>query len=197
MCNTMNDSNVEACTYCGYIFEDFVTKNNQTQIPSSKFKREPQAEIPSVSAGIPTTEGSPVFVASTSLLSALVPLAFYIAIGFFAFSSGAGAISIALFAFIVVFAVIPLLNAPRKFEFYDDSLKIHRTLRGITVIPYSDITISEFSSGFRKSTRTYLSIKGRRRPIALPGNPTSKELGVDLKQWLTQKLQSNKTKESN
>ncbi len=89
--------------------------------------------------------------------------------------------------FLVLVAVVPALFSPRRFEFYDDAIKIHKILGGDSEIPYSNISLLDYPARGR-SQQVVLSIAGQRRPLVIGKNPTNQSLGMDLKQFLNSKL---------
>ena len=200
MCGTINDASAQSCSFCGYLFEDYGTgtvnppKTSQSQVAENQFNTSSQDQeptsIPSVStsANPGISSETAVFVVSRSILSTIVPsLAYLLFIGFVGLSSGFSLYTILLIGFFLVVALVPALLAPRRFEFYDDSLKIHKTIGGDSEIPYSELSLVEYSPRAR-GQQIVLSATGRRRPIVIPKNPTNQGLNMDLKQFLTGKL---------
>ena len=83
-------------------------------------------------------------------------------------------------------AFAPLLFTTRKYEFFDDSLRMSKVIGGSSEILYSDLEILDHSKGRRP--QIILATVGQRRRILIPGNPTNGELGEDLNQFLQKKL---------
>jgi hypothetical protein len=129
-----------------------------------------------------------LYVVSRSILGSIIPAIVYLvlifSIGLF---SGFTLYSIVLVIVFMLIAVIPGLFTPRRFEFYDSSLKTHKTVGGDTEIPYSDLKLVD--NQFRgRGNQILLSVAGQRRPLIIGKNPTNQSLGMDLKQFLTSKL---------
>lgn len=124
---------------------------------------------------------------SRSILTALLPALLYLLVftflGFISFSIS----SILYLAFFIVIALVPTLFSPRKYEFYDNSLKIHKIIGGDTEHSYSDMTLYGIRGMGRRSQIT-LVVTGKRGATVIPGNPTNQELGKDLYQFLETKL---------
>ena len=74
-------------------------------------------------------------------------------------------------------AFAPLLFITRKYEFFDDSLRMSKVIGGSSEILYSDLEILDHSKGRRP--QIILATVGQRRRILIPGNPTNGELGED------------------
>ena len=207
MCTSQNDKGAQSCKYCGYLFEDYsstgvVTPNGYSD---SKQEEAKTAEIedsktqdlttedteppPITSFGTSTVSGfSPLFVASRSLFGSILPaviyLLFFASLGSF---SSLNIFNIALIAVFVLIVIVPVLTTPRKYEFYDHLLRIHKIVGGDSEIPYTDLKLYDNPSGSRRQ-RIILSITGRSRPIAIPGNPENKDLGQNLYQFLDRNL---------
>ncbi len=203
MCGTMNKERAQSCKYCGYLFEDpsnqsVWTSTNSGYPPSQQKEEQPPssiATIPPASASdgfhIPpsstTLSGSPLFVVSKPLLASILPSIGYLV--FFLLLSSITTISfdsIALIAVFVLILFLPVLFTPRKYEFYDSSVRIHKTIGGDSEILYSEMAIYDRPIGRRP--KIFLSVPGRRGPMAIPGNPMNKELGEDLNQFLRKKV---------
>jgi len=202
MCGTMNDQNAQSCSFCGYIFEDFgsgtvssgsASSSNDTSasIQNDNINKVPTpadqvSTIPSSTSTVST--GSPLFVVTRSFLATILPSLIYLflifAVGIY---SGFSYYSILLVVLFLIIAVLPSLFSPRRFEFYDNSLKTHKIIGGDAEIPYSSLTMLD--SPIRgRSQQIALSVAGQRRPIVINKNPKNQDLGVDLRQFLTSKL---------
>jgi hypothetical protein len=198
MCGTQNDQNAESCKYCGYIFENFSSpgvsapgwsRPKQEQAPSANLDlaqpSDAASTFPSTPTMIPT--GSALFVVSRSLLTSLLPAIFYLAFIIFTNAiSSLDILSIALIAVFFLIAAVPVLFTPRKYEFYEGSLRIHKTVGRDSEIPYSNLMLYDVTMGRRQ--QIVLSVEGQRRQILIPGNPKNQELGQDLKQFLEQRV---------
>lgn len=101
--------------------------------------------------------------------------------------------SIYFIAFILIFvlmSVVPLLTSPRRYEFYPDSLKLHKIVGGDSEIFYSNMTLYESPRG-----RAFgLLVEGQRRPITISKNPMNAELNLTLKQFLESKVKRYESK---
>ena len=204
MCGTMNDQNAQSCKYCGYLFENLSSPGVKTSSSSSYFPSAQEKEqqppsnsniFPPPSAsdtfGIPqsstTFTGSPLFVVSRSLLASIAPAIIYLVfISSFTSITNFDPFSIVLLAVFILVAILPVLFTPRKYEFHDGLLRIHKIIGGDSEFSYSDMAIYDYSIGRRP--RILLSVAGRRGPLVIPGNPMNKELGEDLNQFLSKKL---------
>jgi hypothetical protein len=199
MCGTINDARAQSCTFCGYLFEDYGTgtvspPKAESQVVSDSAPASPpspmeQNPAPSASYTSPIISGgAPLFLVSKSLLSTVIPSLIYLVfIGFVGLSSGFSIYTIVLIVFFLIVALVPALLAPRRFEFYDDSLKIQKTIGGTSETPYSGMTLLD-SPARGRSQQIVLSVTGQRRAIVIPKNPTNQNLNMDLKQFLTGKL---------
>ena len=192
MCNTLNAQDAQSCKYCGYIFEDFSNTGTSNTTPpqwpqpsSNNFAATPPADAipnqPTVSTG------SPLFVVSRSMLSSLAPgIVYLVFVAIFSVASGFSIYSLGVIVIFILVATVPVLFTPRKYEFYDGSLRITKIIGGTSEIPYSDLEIQDYP--MKRRPRIILSVAGQRRSIIIPGNPTSAELGEDLNQFLHKKL---------
>ncbi len=134
-----------------------------------------------------------MFLVSKSLLSMVVPsLVYLVFIGFVGLSSGFSIYTVVLVAFFLLVALVPALLSPRRFEFYDDSLKIQKTIGKGSEYPYSEMTLLDPPARGR-GQQIVLSVTGQRRPIVIPKNPTSQNLNMDLRQFLSGKLKKPPT----
>jgi len=134
-----------------------------------------------------------LFLVSRSLLSTVIPSLIYLVfIGFVGLVSGFSLYTIVLVAFFLIVALVPALLAPRRFEFYDDSLRIQKTIGGTSEVPYSQMTLMDYPARGRNQ-QIVLSVTGQRRPIVIPKNPTSQNLNMDLRQFLSGKLKKPTT----
>lgn len=206
MCGTMNDQNAQSCSFCGYLFEDYGTGTvNQSAPQNTSPQSTPLGtentpidtglnKIPETSNRIPTlpsissTGSSPLFVVSRSILGTLVPSIIYLfliaALGLF---STFNLYSIILVLVFVLFALVPSLMSPRRFEFYDGSMKVHKIIGGDSEYSYSNMSMLDYGARGR-SQQMVLSVAGQRRPLVIGKNPKNSELGIDLKQFLNSKL---------
>lgn len=205
MCGTMNDQNAQSCSFCGYIFEDFgtgtvdsrsgpktysepVVENDLNTVPTLP----DQTSVPSATSSVST--GSALFVVTRSFLATILPALIYLFLIFtVGIYSGFSIISLILVVLFLVIAVIPSLFTPRRFEFFDSTLKIHKTIGGDSEIPYSELTILE-SPVRGRSQQIVLSATGQRRPIIVGKNPRNENLGMDLRQFLNSKLKKPDSK---
>ena len=200
MCGTMNDQTAQSCSFCGYLFEDYGTGTvNQSSPPkmdstsTSDLNTVPETQNPASTGTFTSTTGAPLFVVGRSILGALVPsiayLVFIVAIALF---SAFSLYSVVLVLFFIVAAVIPSLMAPRRFEFYDDSLKVHKTIGRDSEFPYSSVSMLDYPNRGRRQ-QMVLSVVGQRRPLIIGKNPSNAQLGMDLKQFLNSKLNKPKS----
>ena len=209
MCNTLNDQNAQSCKYCGYIFENFntnlldaATSSSNISPPASFSTQLPLSESTTIStqsegttssfSTIPAAQstistGTPLYVVSRSIFTALLPALHYLLVftflGFISFSIS----SVLYLAFFIVIALVPTLFSPRRYEFYDNSLKVHKIVGGDTEHSYSDMTLYGVRGIGRRSQIT-LVVTGKRGATVIPGNPINQELGKDLYQFLETKL---------
>lgn len=212
MCETKNDQNAQMCKYCGYLFEDFSNaqmgtqsrsnyptplQNQEQQSPSGMDTTTPSSPDTFPISPQPTyATGSPLFVVSRSLVSTILPAIVYLVfILSFVTTSSFDLFSIGLIAVFILIAVLPILFTPRRYVFFDDSLRIHKIIGGDSEIPYADIVLQDYTAGRRQ--RIVLLAAGQRRPIVISGNPTNKELGQDLSQFLSKKLKKPNPQSAN
>jgi hypothetical protein len=202
MCNTLNDQNAQSCKYCGYIFEDY--SNTRTDNSPS-----PQWEQPSIDNFPPPTAdtftepssptvstSAPLFVVSKSLLGSILPGIIYLVfILLFTTASGFSVYSLGVVALFILIAFIPNLFTPRKYEFYDNSLRINKIIGKDSEISYSESEIHD--QPMKRRPRIILTVVGQRRTIVIPGNPSNAQLGEDLNQFLQKKLKKHDQKPSN
>ncbi|MHB8567737.1 MAG: zinc ribbon domain-containing protein [Nitrososphaerales archaeon] len=188
MCGTQNDQDAKACKYCGYIFEDFSSAGMNNPVPrQSQSSSLPPADMPNVPPA--TSTGTPLFVASKSILASLAPGIFYLAFIFLINSATSFSVySVGLIALFIAVGFVPILFTSRKYEFYDGSLRMVKIIGGSSEIPYSDMVIHD--SPAKRKPRIVLSAVGQRRPFMIPGNPTNEQLGEDLNQFLHKKLKT-------
>ena len=188
MCGTKNDESAHSCSYCGYIFEDF---SSQTDSLSNSFPKaaQNQPEVNTVDTK-PPLAGSPLFVVSRSLLSSLLLAIVYLVVIVF-FGLYSSVYFIIFVAFFLLIAVMPILLTPRRYEFYDTSLKIHKIVGGDTEISYSNLTLNESQAG-RRRPQIVLAVEGERRMILIPGNPSNNELGLNLNEFLEKNVKKPK-----
>ncbi len=207
MCASQNDVGAQSCKFCGYLFEDYsstgVTTPNsysvskQEEAKTSKLEdsktqnltTEDTEPTPITSFSASTVSGlSPLFVTSRSMFGSILPaviyLLFFASLGSF---SSLNIFNVALIAIFVLIVIVPVLTTPRKYEFYDHSLRIHKIVGGDSEIPYSELKLYDIPSRSRRQ-RIILSIAGRSRPISIPGNPENKNLGQNLYQFLERNL---------
>ncbi|MGI0091730.1 MAG: hypothetical protein ACREBS_08475 [Nitrososphaerales archaeon] len=208
MCETRNDENAQSCKYCGYIFEDFSTPQATTQgngnrypAPSKQEEEEPAGistahPLPSTENTLPapspsatiSTGSSPLFVVSRSVFSSVAPAILIYLVLFTLATSMAGLdlFSVSIIIIFILISILSFLFSTRRYEFYDSSLRMHKIIGGDSEVSYDDLEIYDSPTGRR--ARIILSAKGHRRPMAIPRNPTNKELGQDLNQFLRKKL---------
>ena len=200
MCGTMNDQSAQSCTFCGYLFEDYGTGTVSATPAKSEANLKVDQNLntvpPSTSEGVnpgsyastPVSTGTALYVVKKSLLTSIVPALIYLFfIGSVGLFSGYDLYSILLVVFLVLVAVVPALFAPRRFEFYDDSMKIHKIVGKESEISYSNLTLLDYPARGR-GQQVVLSAAGQRRPLVIGKNPTNQSLGMDLKQFLNSKL---------
>ena len=201
MCGTSNDQSAQSCKYCGFLFEDFGNQGISTGSGSSHPLPQQQEEQPPSINTIPapsptdtfgmssstTSAGTPLFTVSKSLLGSIGPsIAYLVFILFFATTTSFSSLSIAIVVIFVLIAILPVLFSPRKYEFYDSLLRMHKIIGGDSEIPYTGLEVHDYRAGRRP--RIVLSAAGQRRPIVISGNPMNKELGEDLNQFLSKKV---------
>jgi hypothetical protein len=208
MCGTKNDNGAQTCKFCGYIFENFNTNQVSTtdkyvssslnQVPANENLNTAADSVPamamndlSTSSTVPfstITSESPVFIVKKSVWSSILPSIAYLAFILFATaSSGFSLYSVGIILFFIVVFTVPTLFSPRRFEFYDDRLVTHKIIGGDTALPFSDLVYNQTQRGNR-SQMILSSKSGKLRQLVIPGNPTNKELGMDLRQFLDKKL---------
>ena len=202
MCETQNDQSAQSCKYCGYIFEDFNTTGADALNTSSSMTTQDHIE-PEINTSPPPVEtnsipaapitpsifssGSAIFTVTRSLFGSIVP-----AIIYFLLIASLGLLTLSLSAifyivFFVLIAFLPVLFTPRKYQFYETSLTIHKIIGRDTELPYSSVSLYEPVRGGRKS-QVILAPEGHKRAMIIPGNPTNDALGLDLKQFLEKRL---------
>jgi hypothetical protein len=194
MCNTSNDQSAQSCKYCGYIFEDF--SNTGVNSPSPQWGQPsnnsfPVAPTDTFAAPSPTVStGAPLFVVSKSLLSAILPGIIYLVFIFlFTTAGGLNIYSLGVIILFIVIAFVPSLFAPRKYEFYDGSLRITKIIGKDSEIQYSELEIHD--NPMKRRPQIILSAVGQRRSIIIPGNPTNDQLGEDLNKFLQKKVKKH------
>jgi hypothetical protein len=204
MCGTVNDQSAQSCTFCGYLFEDYGTGTvsppkaaspveNDNKLNAMPLSTDQNSVPKNTYAPSAMSTGAPLYLVSKSLLSSVVPaLVYLIFIGFVGLSSGFSLYTIGLIAFFMVIALVPALLSPSRFEFYEDSLKVHKTIGGDSEVMYSNLTLVDYPTRGR-SPQIVLSAEGQRRPIVIGKNPTNQNLGMDLKQFLTTKVKKMST----
>jgi hypothetical protein len=198
MCGTKNNEDATSCKSCGYIFEDFSTSDVSNFASSVSTPEQPTATPPldtdSFSdTSIPASTDSPLFVVSRSLLGSVLPLVIYLLFILF-FGLLSSPVFIGLIAIFVLMTIVPVLTSPRKYEFYDSSLRIHKIIGGDSEIAYSNLTLYESPKGRR--AQIVLAVEGQRRPMIISGNPMNNELREDLNQFLEKKLKKYNPKPS-
>ncbi len=210
MCGTMNDQNAQSCSFCGYLFEDYgtgtvtgmspspvttgTTDNNLNAVPEpSNLDATPLSSYTSPSSSPAALGGTALYVVSKSLLGSIIPALVYLfLIGSIGLFSGFSYYSIFLVVIFMLIAIVPGLFSPRRFEFYDNYLKTHKTIGGDSEIQYSELSLADYPTRGR-SQQIVLSVAGQRRPIILGKNPTNQQLGMDLRQFLNSKLKKTTT----
>ncbi|MDA4129959.1 MAG: hypothetical protein OK457_04235 [Thaumarchaeota archaeon] len=216
MCGTQNAQSANACKFCGYIFEDFKTaglsstdgniappaskvsvdENLNTVPTNSNVENFPDISTSSTSPVSSINTGAAVFVVSKSLLTSILPsLAYLVFVLLVTLSSGLNLYTLGIFVFFIAVAVLPQLFTPRRFEFYDDRVRVHKIIGGDSEIPYSDLTYSFFSRG-KRSQIVLSSLTRRRQQLAIPSNPINKDLGMDLNKFLETKMKKPEAKTS-
>jgi hypothetical protein len=209
MCGTKNDGNAQTCKFCGYIFENFSSSQlnttdkyesttiNQVPPPSEVLSTSTDSTAATQPSDLSSTDpfstissGTPAFVAKKSIISSIIPSLAYLAFILFATaSSGFSLYSLGIILFFILVFTLPTLVSPRRFEFYDDRLVLHKTIGADKVIPYSDLTFNYVQRG-RRSQIVLSSISGKVRQLLIPGNPMNKDMGMDLRQFLEKKVKS-------
>ena len=202
MCGTSNDQNAQSCKYCGFLFEDFGNAGIRTSGDRSNPIPPPQQEQPPSINTIPSREdnfgmstsptstGTPLFTVSKSLLGSIVPSIVYLVfILFVTTTTSFSLLSVAFIAIFILISVLPALFTPRKYEFYDSLLRMHKIIGGDSDIPYTSLEVRDYRAG-RRPQIALLSAE-QKRPIVIPGNPANKELGEDLNQFLSKKLKKS------
>jgi hypothetical protein len=203
----MNDQSAQSCSFCGYLFEDFATgaavnstspsKNNVENDKPGELNTVPNSfeqSADSTSFTPASNSGqSPYFVVKKSIFSSIASMVVYL--GFLllvSVSSGFSIYSVALVLVFILVSIIPNLYTPRRYEFYDSSMVMHRTVGADKEIPYSELSFLDSPMGGGRQ-QIVLSQSGgqRRRPIIIGKNPSSEQLGMDLKTFLNMKLNKN------
>gem|GEM_PF-5707486 len=168
-CGYKNSDSAAACIQCGSSLYD-----SDVFQPSPSSPTTPQ---PAVQTGsqLPITVRSSVLPSVTTLLSWIF-LAFIFALNF-----------ASLYTFVSIAIVIAIgisLSAllRKKFEFYDDFLKITNRF-SLREVQYSQVSDVSLIRG-----RILLSLKGKIRGVLVPSNPRLQD--GDLYGWLKQKIQS-------
>ena len=192
MCGTKNSADATTCKSCGYTFETF----NASDAGSLSAPEEPTPSFDSNET--PTTPppatlaGSPLFEVNKSLTGSVIPLVIYLL--FIGLSGLILNVYFVLFILIfVLMTIVPILTSPRKYEFYSDSLKLHKIVGSDSEILYSNMTL--YDSPRRGGIG--LLVEGQRRPILISGNPMNTELNQTLKEFLEKKLKKYETKPPN
>ncbi|MDG6996850.1 MAG: hypothetical protein JRN52_13095 [Nitrososphaerota archaeon] len=211
LCGTKNDQSSWSCKNCGYTFLDDLGTTEARMPFESTLPKTQNEEQKSWDANPtppktvndtfpvsspPTQTGSPLFVVSKSLLASVAPAMVYLVFIFLLIGvPGSSLLSLGMILVFVLVAMLPVLFTTRKYEFYEDSLRMHKTIGGDSEIPYSELEMYDYPAGRRP--RIILSATGQRRPIVIQGNPTNKELGLDLSQFLGKKLKKSTTQSGN
>ncbi|MDG7001355.1 MAG: hypothetical protein JRN15_19840 [Nitrososphaerota archaeon] len=206
LCGTKNDQKSKSCKNCGYVFiDDFgsssVDTSSESNLASSPHEEQDLWKT-NLSTPLPSTDtspvssasssGAPLYVVSKPLLGSIAPVLLYIVLIFFLTGgTNFSILSIGIIAIFVVAAIFQVLVSTRKYEFYDDSLRMHKTIGGDSEVQYSQLEKYDYPVGRRP--RLVLSAAGHRRPIVIPGNPSNGEQGVDLNQFLTKKLKKHES----
>jgi hypothetical protein len=195
MCGTMNDQGAQSCGYCGYLFENLnapvasaVDNKKETQpSPLNTVAPPSDQEFSTLYPSSSRSSGSSLFVVSKSLLASMLPgITYLLFIVVISSISSVSVFSLLLIVLLIAASVIPILFSPRRYEFFDNSLRIHKIIGGDSEYQYSDLTL--YDSPIRRRAQLVLSAAGQKRPIVIPGNPMNKELGMDLKQFLSSRL---------
>ncbi|HXQ91841.1 MAG TPA: hypothetical protein VN739_02465 [Nitrososphaerales archaeon] len=191
----MNDQGAQSCGYCGYLFENFSTpvlsaSDNEKPIQPSPLNTIAPPSDQEFSTTYPSSSvssASPLFVVSRSLLASILPgITYLLFIVVISSISSVSVFSLLLIVLLIAVSVIPILFSPRRYEFFDNSLRIHKIIGGDSEFQYSDLTM--YDSPTRRRAQLVLSAVGQKRPIVIQGNPMNKELGMDLKQFLSSRL---------
>jgi hypothetical protein len=155
----------------------------------------PPSSSSSPSSSSPSTTistSSPLFVVSKSLVVLLVPaLAYLVIISITDFFSSFDIVSVALTVVFTLMLVLPIIFSPRRYEFFEDSLRIYKIIGGDVEIPYDDMLLhdaSQMPGSGRNRQRIILSVQSRSRTIIIPGNPTSAQLDQNLEQFLSLRI---------
>lgn len=202
LCGTKNDQSSQSCKNCGYAFVDdlgtteagmpfegtFPKSQDEEQKSWAGNTTPPKTVNDTFPMSSPTTQtGAPLFVVSKSLLASVAPAMVYLVFIFFLIGvPGASLLSLGMILVFVLVALMPVLFTTRKYEFYEDSVRMHKTIGGDSEIPYSELEIYDHPAG--RKPRIILAATGRTRPIVVPGDPTNEALGLDLNQFLGKKL---------
>ncbi len=211
LCGTKNDQSSQSCKNCGYEFIDDLgsssaSPTSESSLASSSHnEQEPwktnlntplSSTNTSPVSSVPTSSGAPLYVVSKSLLGSIAPVLLYLVLIFFLTGGTSfSLLSIGIIAIFVVAAMFQVLLSTRKYEFYDDSLRMHKTIGRDSEIQYSQLEKYDYPIGRRP--RIVLSAAGQRRPIVIPGNPSNGEQGLDLNQYLAKKLKKRESQSRN
>lgn len=200
MCSTQNDYSAQSCKFCGYLFENYTisganppnyNSNSSWETKSTtetKVETEDQMSAPTSPNHTAISGSSPLFMATRPLLSSILPAVIYLLIlaSLGSFSS-LNIFTISLIAVFILIVAVPILTAPRKYMFFENSLLIHKFVGSDKKLLYSDLTLYDLPPGFKRP-RIVLGVAGHTRPIGIPGNPTNKDLGESLYQFLEKSL---------
>jgi hypothetical protein len=187
MCGTQNDPDAETCKSCGYIFEDFSSTGVSSPAQWGKPRDTSPPATDNFSQPPRVSTDAPLFVVSKSLLGSLVPgIVYLLFISFFVVGTNFSIYSLGIIAIFILIGFLPVLFSTRSYEFFDGSLRMNKIIGASSEITYSDLEIRNISKGRR--VQIILSAAGQRRAIVIPGNPTNRELGEDLIQFLEKKL---------
>jgi hypothetical protein len=199
MCNTVNDSAAESCTYCGYIFEDVAAKKSLSSpngvseaAPTNVVQNNPAPANRSF-ASTPTENNpsSAVFVVKSSwkdrrnipsIIIAVLVILFYVASYVPAIESSSLSPVSLIFLVIPFVFILPLITNNKTFEFYDSYLSISG-LGSHQTIPYSEIISVNNYRG-----RILIQLKNTWRQVRVQGTVVSNSTGQDLVAWLNQKI---------
>jgi hypothetical protein len=204
MCNTINDSSAQSCSYCGYIFENVAPvdagsfPSQRDAAPTNVLSQPDATASPSYS----TTAQSglvPVFVVKSSwrdrnhlpsLIFGIIITAVYIVLYLPFYASANYNIGSFIFLIFPFLFILPAFTSNRTFEFYENSLTI-RGIGSVKEIPYSEISAVSTVRG-----RTFIQLKNSWRAIRLQGTIKSNTAGQDPYEWLSNKIKAENPPEA-
>lgn len=190
MCDTLNQADAQTCNTCGYIFEDFKGARSfelAPRVQNSWVTSTAHSSMVNQSAQHSALTGTPLFVSSTPtrthMISAVATALFTVPVIF--------GMSHDVYSF-VLGVVLPMagglfsfLFSAKKYEFFNDLLRMHSFIGRSSEIQYSDLKIQ---SPWRGRWRgMILSRIGKRRRIFIPTNPKNRA-DESLNRFLEMKL---------